>query len=62
MTSGEATFAHHQDTVGNTDDLLQFAAGKQNRNSPARQFIDQVIDFFLCPNIDAPRWFIEQQY
>lgn len=47
--TGNFTFTHHNNAVGDAQHLRQIAGGEQDRHTAFCQFIDDVIDFVFRP-------------
>ena len=57
---GHAALGNHQDAVGDTQDLGQFAGRQQHRHPVAGERLDDRVDLALGADVDAARRLVEQ--
>src|ERR1700722_3422545 len=58
----EFAFAHHQHTIGDTDDFRQLARYDDDGHARLSQFIDDSINLGFGANVHAARWFVQDQH
>src|SRR6185295_17925396 len=59
--SRQTTLAHHQDAMAHAQDLGQLAGDHDDRLARRRERMQQLVDFTLCTDVDAPRGLVEEQ-
>src|SRR5699024_7405325 len=59
--SAAPSFLHYRNPVRQPDDLLHSPCDQDDRHAAFRQLVDQMIDFALRTDIDAPRRFIQYE-